>query len=105
MIQLNGKVETGSIKYHSVIDALLNNDRSVTVEIPENSSKVEVSICRAIKFLLMDILDEEKGNVTRAKLRKIYSLSKTAKAVRDVANAISSFTISPVFNPKKRINH
>jgi predicted nucleic acid-binding Zn-ribbon protein len=104
-IQLNGKIETGSIKYHSVIDALLNNDRSVTVEIPENSSKVEVPICRAIKFLLMDILDEEKGNVTRTKLRKIYSLSKTTKAVRDVANAISSFTISPVFNPKKRINH
>ena len=104
-IQLNGKVETGSIKYHSVINALLNNDRSVTVEIPENSSKVEVSICRAVKFLLMDILDEEKGNETRTKLREIYSLSKTTKAVRDVANAISSFTISPVFNPKKRINH
>jgi predicted nucleic acid-binding Zn-ribbon protein len=104
-IQLNGKVETGSIKYHSVIDALLNNDRSVTVEIPENSSKVEVPICRAIKFLLMDILDEEKGNETRTKLRKIYSLSKTTKAVRDVANAISSPQLSHVIDPKPRINH
>ena len=105
MIQLNGKVETGSIKYHSVIDALLNNDRSVTVEIPENSSKVEVPICRAIKFLLMDILDEEKGNETRTKLRKIYSLSKTTKAVRDVANAIGSPQLSHVIDPKPRINH
>ncbi|WMT49138.1 MAG: hypothetical protein RE472_08730 [Thermoplasmatales archaeon] len=104
-IQLNGKVETGSIKYHSVIDALLNNDRSVTVEIPENSSKVEVPICRAVKFLLMDILDEEKGNETRTKLRKIYSLSKTTKAVRDVANAISSPQLSHVIDPKPRINH
>lgn len=103
-IQLNGKVTMGMIAYQSVVETLLNGSKTVSVLNAENSSNVEVSLCQAVKFLLLDILDEEKGNKRRAQIREIYSKSIMYKDIMDTAGKVSKVTLKPFVMSGKTSN-
>lgn len=78
------------------------NSQTVSVLNMENSSHVEVSLCRAVKFLLLDLLDEEMGNKRRAKIREIYSWSVRHKEMMDTVRKVNKVTLTPFVKSEKQ---
>lgn len=71
------------------------NSQTVSVLNAENSSHVELSLCRAVKFLLLDKLDKEMGNKRRAKIMEIYSWSVSHKEMRDTVREVTKVNLMP----------